>query len=57
MEDDKLLTQTEVAKLLRISKPTFIKLRRTGVFSFYRSGRKLLFLKSEVLKALKNKNA
>ncbi|MFZ4549476.1 MAG: excisionase family DNA-binding protein [Bacteroidales bacterium] len=54
MNDETLLTQAEAAKLLRISNPTFIKLKRTGVFSYYRSGRKFLFSKAEVLEALKN---
>lgn len=51
---DDLLTQNESAAFLRISKPTFIKLRRSKKIPFYHEGRKLLFRKSELLQTLKS---
>jgi len=50
---NELLTLKETAALLRITPPTFLKLRRTGKLPFYKSGRKLLFDELEVLEAIK----
>jgi excisionase family DNA binding protein len=53
---DDILTQNEAAAYLRISKPTFIKLRRNCRIPFYQEGRKFLYRKSELLKTLKSKH-
>jgi excisionase family DNA binding protein len=50
---DDLVTQSEASDFLRISKPTFIKLRRNMKIPFYKEGRKLLYRKSELLEAIK----
>lgn len=48
-----LVTQGEATNFLKLSKPTFIKLRRNAKIPFYRIGRKLLFKKTELLEAIK----
>jgi len=53
---DDLVTQGEATVFLRISKPTFIKLRRNMKIPFYKEGRKLLYRKSELLEAIKGQD-
>lgn len=53
---DDILTQNEASAYLRISKPTFIKLRRNCKIPFYQEGRKFLYRKSELLKALRSRH-
>ncbi len=50
---NELLTLRETAALLRISQPTFLKLRKANKLPMYKSGRKLLFNQVEVLEIIK----
>jgi len=53
VEDENFLTQKEVAKYLRISLPTLIRMKRDGRIPFYQSRKTILFKKSEILKSLR----
>ena len=51
--DDKL-SLTKAAKLAGMSIPTFTGRVKKGIFVKHGSGRKIFFLKSEIIEALKN---
>lgn len=52
-ENDRL-TKTQTAKLVRVSLPTLDRYILAGKFKKYGSGKKMFFLKSEVIEALRN---
>lgn len=52
MISQKYLTRDEAAQLLRADKTTIDRYARTGKFTKYGIGRKVLFLKDEVERAL-----
>jgi hypothetical protein len=54
-EDDRI-SKTKAAKLANMSAPTFNQRVKDGVFKQHGNGRKMFFLKSEVIEALKNSN-
>ena len=49
---EELLSRKEVASLLEISLPTLHQKQKSGQIPYYRIGTRILFKKSEVLKAL-----
>jgi excisionase family DNA binding protein len=53
--EDIILNRKETCKLLDISQGTMQKFQNEGRIPFYRIGRRILFNKSEVLKALEAK--
>lgn len=53
LEDDKL-SLTKASKFADMSIPTFSKRVKEGVFKKHGTGRKIFFLKSEIISALKN---
>ena len=52
-EDDKL-SLTKASKFVGMSIPTFSKRVSEGIFKKHGSGRKIFFLKSEIIEALKS---
>jgi hypothetical protein len=52
-EQDKL-TLTKAARLSNMSIPTFNNRVKDGIFKKHGTGRKIFFLKSEIIEALKN---
>ncbi|HZK96897.1 MAG TPA: helix-turn-helix domain-containing protein [Prolixibacteraceae bacterium] len=52
-EEDRL-TKTEAAKFVGVSMPTFDKLVKSGKFKQYNIGQQKLFLRSEIVEALKS---
>lgn len=51
---DQLLTTAETCCLLKISKPTLIKLKKNGKIPFREIGRRHLFSRNELLNASKS---
>ena len=51
---EEYLSQTEAAKFLKITKATLIDWKKKKIIPFYQHGRTVLFLKSELLDALRN---
>ena len=52
--EDQLLTTAETCCLLKISKPTLIKLKKNGKIPFREIGRRHLFSRNELLNASKS---
>ena len=50
--EDIFFDQRQAAKFLNISLPTIIKWKKNGKIPYYQEGRKVLFNKSELLKAM-----
>jgi excisionase family DNA binding protein len=48
------LSQREAAKFLRVSLPTLIAWKKARKVPFYQHGRKILFIQSEILEAIKS---
>lgn len=51
--EDNPLTAKEAAAFLKVSRPTFIRYRKTGKIAGHVLGGKVLFFKSELLKSIK----
>lgn len=52
--EDKFLTSEEVCKLLRITAPTLLDIRKKGHLNSYKPNKRVLFKKSEVLAYVDN---
>jgi len=50
LDSEKFINMREACSLLRCSSVTVWKLTKTGQLSYYRIGRRKLFLKSQILK-------
>lgn len=53
--DEILLTRSEAAKLLNCNLVTLWRYTRAGLIPYYRVGKKMFFLKSEILKKIRVK--
>lgn len=56
-EPDELLTPTETARLLKVSKPTIWDWEKRGILKKYIIGNQVRYLRSEVLAAVLKKTA
>jgi excisionase family DNA binding protein len=51
----KILTSRELAKLLRVSEDTILRMRQRGELPFHRLGRRIVFNLDEVMEATKER--
>ena len=54
MPDSAFLTQEEVAKVLRVSQRHVANLQRKGLLPYIRLGRRIIFERSRLMKAIDN---
>ena len=55
--EEKLLTRTETAQMLGVTKPTIIEWGKKGILKCYRIGNRVRYKQSEVMETLTNTKA
>ena len=53
MEKEEILTRKDVAELLHVTRQTVINYTKKGLLKSYKLGRRVLYLKDEVLAVIK----